>query len=107
MDNSWEKFIFRPTPSDDRFAYEDYDPKLHRCVVIDEFDFKEFKVTDLKKLLAGETITVGRKGLKSLKFTIQLPVVLISNNPPPPVNCDQLYMGVRSRLKIVEADELL
>ncbi|CAF0868071.1 unnamed protein product [Brachionus calyciflorus] len=52
-------------------------------MVIDEFDISEYNVTELKKVLAGETLVANRKGQSSKKMRLKIPMIIISNLAPP------------------------
>lgn len=103
----FENQIFCPTPNEKRFAWQDFDVQLHNLVVIDEFEISEYNVTDLKKVLAGESLVVNRKGECSKKIKLKMPMIIISNLPPPASDVSTQMQGVIQRLKVVRADRLI
>ena len=103
----FENQIFCPTPNEKRFAWQDFDAQLHNLVVIDEFEISEYNVTDLKKVLAGESLVVNRKGECSRKIKLKMPMIIISNLPPPASDVSTQMQGVIQRLKVVRADRLI
>lgn len=109
LDNEYdyESQIFRPTPNDKRFAWQEFDLNQHNLVVIDEFDTNEYNLTDLKKLLAGECFTANRKGTTPIKICLKMPMILISNLPPPQYDNSSQVQGFLERLTVIKADKLI
>ena len=102
-DDAYEEHVFRPTPHDERFAYEAFDELKHSVMAIDEFDWKEYKISDLKKAAEGSPLIAGQKGGASKRIRLRMPMILISNMPLPdekdPKNA--ACIGLNSRFKIV------
>ncbi|CAF1067526.1 unnamed protein product [Brachionus calyciflorus] len=106
-ENFYEEQIFRPTPNEKRFAWQEFDSSLHNITLIDEFDITEYNVTDLKKILSGECLIANRKGQTSQKIQLRMPMIFISNLPPPVNDMSTQMQGFRERIKIVKADKLI
>lgn len=103
----FEEQIFRPTPNEKKYAWQDFDTNLHNIVIVDEFDISEYNITDLKKVLSGECLVANRKGGSSKKIRLAMPMIFISNLPPPTNDLSTQIQGFRERLKIVRADKLI
>ena len=88
--------IYEPIPNTDRFAYQEFNSDIHKIMIIDEFNIKNFNFEMLKKALAGERFTSDSKGGKPKKLTIQCPAIMISNIAP-----DVTMPGFQERIKIV------
>lgn len=106
-DDLFEEQIFCPTANEKRFAWQDFDPRLFNLVLIDEFDINEYNVTELKKVLAGETLIANRKGQSSKKMKLKMPMIIISNVAPPANDLSTQLQGVVERLKVIRADRLI
>lgn len=102
-----ENQIFRPTPNEKKFAWQEFDKNLHNLVIIDEFDISEYNLTDIKKVLSGECLVANRKGQTSIKIKMEMPMIFISNLPPPSNDLSTQVQGFRERLKIIKADKLI
>ncbi|CAF1071936.1 unnamed protein product [Brachionus calyciflorus] len=107
VDDIIELQIMRPTPRDKKFAWQDFNSSLHKIVLMDEFDISDYDVTDLKKALAGETLVANRKGESSIKFKMQMPIIMISNCEPPKNDRMTQMQGFNERLLVVKADRLI
>ena len=99
--NEYEQHVYRPAANEKRYAWQQFNSNTDCVVFIDEFDIKEFNVSQLKKALAGEPIIVNKKGLEPSKITIRIPFVLISNHEPPSYREQVKYSGIKERLKVV------
>jgi len=104
---AYESQIFRPTPNDTRFAWQDFEPKIHNMVLIDEFDILQFDVSDFKKAIAGECLIANVKCQHSKKIRLLMPMIFISNKEPPKDDLSIKYRGLIERLFIVNADKKL
>lgn len=104
---AYEDHVFRPTPHDERFAWESFDDKKFSVMVIDEFDIRDYNINDLKKILEGEPVIAGQKGASSRRIRLQMPMIFISNlelpNETDPKNAR--YTGLQSRFKIVRTHD--
>lgn len=107
LDEYCEQQIMRPTPKDKRFAWQDFDTNLHRIVIIDEFDFGDYDVTDLKKALAGETLVANRKSETAIKIRLRMPIIFISNCEPPKNDGLTQIQGFNERILVVKADRMI
>jgi len=103
----YEQQIYQPLPNEPRYAFQDYDADYHKIVKIDEFDIREYKVCELKKLLAGESLRINCKNQSGRVITHRNPVILISNLEPPNDRESIHYKGFRERLFVVYADRLI
>ena len=72
-----------------------------------EFDKDEFKMSDLKKILAGESLKANVKGKSPVKIQIKLPIIIVSNFEAPSLRDSVKYKGFEERVKIVHADQLI
>lgn len=101
---AYEKHIFRPTPNDTRFAYEEYDERVHSVMLINEFDPDEYNLSDLKKALEGDSFVIGCKHTSSRRIRIEMPIIFISNMelPDESRNENKKYIGMKSRFNIVD-----
>jgi hypothetical protein len=106
-DTSYEEFVFRPQPNDFKHAYETFSKNIHKIAMLDEFDVTDYDVKDLKKMLAGETLTANPKGKKSQKISIQMPIIMISNLAPPTEYDNIKYKGITERIKVIKSDHFL
>lgn len=97
----YENHIFKPTPKEDKYSYQTYEPKKQLIMFIDEFNVSDFSFCDLKKCLAGESFMTNVKQGSPKSICIRKPQILISNYPPP--RSDK-YKGFIERLKVVYAD---
>ena len=104
-DDAYEAHLFRPTPNEPKYSWQDFEFNKYNLVLIDEFDVKEFKVSDLKKALAGESFIANVKNGKAKNIKIQMPTILISNLAPPSDYVSDEYRGLCERLFIVHADQ--
>ena len=99
--NEFEQRVFRPTPHDFRFAWQDFDARAHNLVMCDELHLPhQFDVSDFKKAAAGEFLIANVKGRTAKKIRLKLPMIFISNHVPPQ---DAANVGIVERLHIVEA----
>jgi hypothetical protein len=108
--NEIENQVFRPAPNEHRFAWQSFDHKKHNLIIIDEFQIDEYNTSDMKRALAGESFVANSKYGSQKTITPQIPVILISNYPPPaPVfdNGANKYEGFHQRLNIIQANEFL
>jgi len=103
----YEQHIFQPLPNEPKYAFQDYDAELHKIIKIDEFDIREYKISDMKKLLAGESLRVNSKNQSGRVITHQKPVIMISNFEPPNDLISSQYRGFLERLFVVYADKLI
>lgn len=104
-DEAYERQIFRPTPNEPKYAYQSFDSNRFNVFFIDEFDASEYKISDMKKALAGESFPTNCKNAYSKTIKIQMPAVLISNSEPPNEYQSEIYRGFRERLLIIEANQ--
>lgn len=105
-EDDYERFVFTPVPNDPKFAYQGFESQLHKVVVGDEFHFPEYNINDFKRFVAGETVVVNRKGQASKKIKAKMPMIFISNHPPPTDDTSHNYAGVMNRLLVVSTDPL-
>ena len=98
---AYESQVFRPTPNDAQFAWQEFNKDQFSLCVVDEFDIKDYHVSDFKKLTAGEPLIANVKGKSSRKICLQMPMIFISNLKPPHQRTNTLYRGVLTRLKQV------
>jgi hypothetical protein len=103
----YENQCFQPLPNEPKYAYQDYDSSIHKILKIDEFEVSEYKVSDLKKLLAGESFRANGKNQSGRVICHRNPVILISNFEPPSDQHSIQFRGLRERLFIVYADRLI
>lgn len=89
--------IYQPSPNSN-FAWEDFDHRIHKVVVMEEFDSKLFNMSEWKQIVEGSTTKVNVKGKKGKYIKVQCPIIMISNLNVPDV------IGFRERCKIVFAD---
>lgn len=106
-DYKYEEQVFQPLPNEPRYAFQDYDAEVHKIIKIDEFDIREYKVSDLKKLLAGESLRINCKNQSGRVINHRNPVIFISNLEPPNDLESVHYKGFRERFLIVLADKLI
>lgn len=106
-EEEYESQIFCPLANEKRFAWQDFEPNLFNLVLIDEFDINEYNLTELKKVLAGESLIANRKGQSSRKFKLKMPMIIISNVRPPANDLSSQLQGVIERLQVVRADRLI
>lgn len=97
----YEGQVLTPTPNEKRFAYEAYEPYQHNVVVVDEFDIEEYNLNDFKRFVAGEPFVVNRKNQPSVRMKARMPMIFISNHPPPTAQTGHAYEGVMNRLLVV------
>lgn len=102
--NAYERHVFKPTPNDLRFAWEEFDERLHSVMIINEFDFEEFCLSDLKKAFEGDSLVIGCKHTKSKRIRFQIPIIVISNMdiPDEKLENNYKYIGMRTRFNIVD-----
>lgn len=102
--------IYRPTPSEPKYAWQSFDKSRYNIMVIDEFYIDEYNIADMKRALAGEVFVSNTKFGESKNIQLQIPSILISNLAPPPTNNNQTsnkYQGFSERLEIINANEQL
>jgi hypothetical protein len=99
--------LFEPTPNDRSFAYQNFDSLTHKVAKCDEFDIKEYCVSDIKKALEGAQFTVNRKGISAHQIAIKIPFILISNLEPPSDTIKPQYRGIKERLHCVYAPNFI
>ena len=98
---SYETQIFRPTPNEFKYAWQDYDSDRHTLVVIDEFNIQEYNLNDFKKAIAGEQLTTNCKGSSAKCFRLRMPMIFISNHRLEQRVCETKYPGLLERLHVV------
>lgn len=103
----YERMIYCPMPNEPKYAMQNYDQRMHKLIVIDEFDISQYQVNDLKKLLAGESLMINSKNESGRVITHRNPIILISNLDPPSDRQSVNYRGVAERLCCIEADLLI
>jgi hypothetical protein len=64
-EDAFERQIFRPTPNEPKYAFQSFDASRFNVFFIDEFDASEYKLSDMKKALAGEIFTTNCKNLNA------------------------------------------
>ena len=106
-ENAYEEHVYRPTPHDERFAWEGFDETKFSVMVIDEFDIKEYNISDLKKVLEGKPLIAGQKGSSARRIKLQMPMIFISNLALPDESDKKnaRYIGLNSRFKVVGTDD--
>lgn len=122
-DDEIEELIFRPTPNEQKYAFQDWDKFKFNICIIDEFQDSQFDLADLKKAIAGECFVANCKHEQSKKVKLQVPIIFISNFDAPKdasyyetrtldenekreVFKDlEKYRGFRQRLNVIEADK--
>jgi len=68
----------------DKWWMEGWNSAIHSFIVIDEFDWDHFTCKkELLKLLAGETYVGNIKGKSPIRFKLNIPVIMITNEDPP------------------------
>jgi GTPase SAR1 family protein len=77
-----QQFIFIPAVNERRFAWQQFDPNIHKCILIDEFNLNEYNAKQLIKVLNGETIFMNSKHMSNKIICVQVPVIIISNFQP-------------------------
>ena len=96
---AYEQHIFSPTPHDFKYSWQEFDPRVHSVMKIDEFCINEYNVNDFKKALEGESIVSNNKGVSARRTRLQMPMIVISNHDLPdeskPENAK--YKGLHSR----------
>lgn len=104
---AYEEHVYRPTPHDDRFAWEGFDERKFSVMVIDEFETKDYNVNDLKKILEGQPVVAGRKGASSRRIRLQMPMIIISNNrlPDESLPGNSRFTGLNSRFRVVSTHQ--
>jgi hypothetical protein len=102
--NEYHRQIFGPTPNEFKYAWQSFNKDLHKIVVIDEFETSNFSTSDLKLALSGETLISNVKGASSVMLKIDIPMIIISNEPPPTRALSSKYIGLMERLHVVHAD---
>ena len=104
QNENYDHQIFSPTPYDKNFAWQGYNEEIHKIMVIDEFEFDQFSMASFKQVLSGESVIINKKGEPAVYKKIDLPVIIMSNYPPPRGDLSDKFMGVVERLQVVEAD---
>ncbi len=99
--------VFRPTPNEFKYAWQDFESDSYNLVIIDEFKVDEYNISDLKKILAGEWVVSNVKGMKAKKIQLKIPTIIISNFMPPSADLSTKFTGLMERLYIVVANEKL
>lgn len=97
-EDAYENQIFFPTPCDRNFGWQQFDPNKHNLMMIDEFDIKEYNLSALKKILAGETLVANCKGNEPINIRLRMPSILISNFKPPDNTTSVEYTGFYERI---------
>lgn len=100
-----DKQVFRPQPNEPRFAWQRYQTNSFNIMLIDEYYDGEFNLGEIKKVLAGETLTANVKGQEPKEIRIQIPTIIISNFAPPNVQINPQLAGIRERLTVVTANK--
>ena len=98
--------VLLPMRNEARYAWQQFNANVHKCVLIDDFDMDEYNASQFKKALAGEPIILNRKHMDPIKITIQVPIILISNYPPPTYLNRLCYAGITERLHIIHTHEI-
>lgn len=101
------EYIFTPTQNDFKYAYQSFDKDRHIILKIDEFEINDYNIPDFKKAIAGESLVSNTKGGSARKFSIKMPMIFLSNYPPPSSESSQKYIGIIERLKVINADYVL
>lgn len=90
------KYVFYPGVG--KFFMQDYDEKVHKVIVFEEFDYKFVLTSHLKRLLEGRPYAYSVKGLSDRMICFTGPIIFISNFNE--INDD----AIRNRLLFVSAD---
>lgn len=124
-DDYIESHIFRPTPNEQKYAFQEWDRYKYNICIIDEFQDSQFDLSDLKKAIAGECFVTNCKYDQSKKVKLQVPILFISNFDAPKDSSyyetrtldqnelreiykeSEKFRGFRQRLFVVEADKAL
>lgn len=104
-EDDYERQIFRPTPNDMKYAWQAYDKSSHNICVIDEFSMSQYNVNDFKKAIAGETLVANGKNITPRKIKLKMPVIIISNHPPPTRRDSEQYIGIFERLHVINTEQ--
>lgn len=88
--------VFRPTPEAGKFAWQEFNHQRHKIVIMDEYSQSDFSTPQLKLAAAGEHFVTDVKGTRPRRIRVELPMVIISNDPPPTTT------GFQERFLIVE-----
>jgi hypothetical protein len=88
--------VYTMLSSDAKYAWECFDSHVHKLVLMDEFDIRDFDRNQLKLALAGDRIMVPTKYKDAQLKQIRTPIVMISNYAPP---CE--LEGFKERVKVV------
>ena len=122
-DDYIESHIFRPTPNEQKYAFQDWDRYKYNICIVDEFQDSQFDLPDLKKAIAGECFVTNCKFEQSKKVKLRVPILFISNFDAPKDSSyyetrtlddnelreiykdSEKYRGFRQRLFVVEADQ--
>jgi hypothetical protein len=103
----YERQVFRPLPNEPKYSMQGYEKKLHNIILIDEFDITEYNCSDLKKILAGESIMSNTKNGSGRTIYHRNPTILISNLEPPSDTVSNQYRGFQERLLCIKADRMI
>jgi hypothetical protein len=79
------KQVFRPLTGDDakKYQWEKFSSKTHNLVLVDEFDIREFNLSNWKQACEGVQFhTLVRNSKEAKAIEVKCPIIMISNQEP-------------------------
>lgn len=70
-------YVFYPEKG--QFFMQEFSQNRHKIIVFEEFDYYDFPLNGLKRLLAGEEYSYSVKGEKAINITFTGPIIFVSN----------------------------
>lgn len=94
-----ESYIFRPTPNENDFAFQEWDRFKYNICIFNKFQESQFDLLDLKKAIAGKFFMTNCKYIQVRRvIKLQVPTIFISEFDAP------IQPGFRERLMVVKVD---
>ncbi|RMZ94146.1 hypothetical protein BpHYR1_050355 [Brachionus plicatilis] len=83
---------FIPSLSDKDFAFSGLDASVHKFIVFDNFDIKNFNQKEIQSILTRKSIFIKRRYRKSKMMVFFCPIIMISNTEPPDCIKNDLFV---------------
>lgn len=66
-------------PDKGQFYMQNFNARIHRVILFEEFDIRDYPSNSLKRLLAGEKYAYSVKGKSSIEIKFLGPIIFVSN----------------------------